>query len=253
MSLINQVIKLTEQYTIKVVTLDVFDTMLLRNTKSEYQRFLELSKQLSKRLSKIGIGISSDELFYMRCITHQFSYQCVDIYQHERDASLEFMIQIMMNYLSIHDFSFKEEFLINEINYEKNNLSMNPEIREVLSYLENSNIPWFYLSDMYLSSTMIDELIYYFYPKVQDIMGYVSNEINQTKKGGGLFNYFCMHEKYDPSQILHIGDNLQSDYRVPINKGIQSIFYPRSQVWQVVNQLRQKWSQYHFKGIMIKQ
>lgn len=60
--------------------------------------------------------------------------------------------------------------------------------------------------------------------------GYSSCDVNLNKRSGRLFNHMLQCEELSPGDVLHIGDNVHSDVRVPSSQGIKSMHYlPRSQ------------------------
>lgn len=61
-----------------------------------------------------------------------------------------------------------------------------------------------------------------------DVPIYVSSEYGKTKRSGNLFRTVLEHEEVEASKILHIGDNLISDYLMPKKCGMKSFLYRRA-------------------------
>jgi len=60
--------------------------------------------------------------------------------------------------------------------------------------------------------------------------GYSSCDINFNKRSGRLFNHVLECEQVRPNEVMHLGDNLHSDVRVPSSQGITGMHYlPESQ------------------------
>lgn len=82
-------------------------------------------------------------------------------------------------------------------------------------------------SDMYLPESVIQKILekngYTDYEKL-----YLSSEIKLTKARGDLFQYVLEHQKLQPDEMLHIGDNYQSDVTTPKKLGIQVKHLPKA-------------------------
>lgn len=55
--------------------------------------------------------------------------------------------------------------------------------------------------------------------------GYSSSDINLNKRSGRLFTHVLEYEEVRPDNVLHIGDNVHSDVRVPSSHGITAMHY----------------------------
>lgn len=79
-------------------------------------------------------------------------------------------------------------------------------------------------SDMYLSEAVIEKIL-----KNCSISGYkklfLSSTLKLTKHNGDLFDHIIECYHIEPEKMLHIGDNIKSDYIVPKTKAIKSFRY----------------------------
>ncbi|MCR5775557.1 MAG: HAD-IA family hydrolase [Lachnospiraceae bacterium] len=55
----------------------------------------------------------------------------------------------------------------------------------------------------------------------------MSSEYGKTKRSGNLFRTVLEHEEVEAGKVLHIGDNLISDYLMPKKCGMKSFLYRR--------------------------
>jgi len=79
------------------------------------------------------------------------------------------------------------------------------------------------ISDMYINNEYITSMLRNEgYDKIQKV--YVSCECKCTKRDGLLFTYVANSEKVLPKQIVHIGNNLVSDFLVPKMKGFNAVY-----------------------------
>ena len=85
----------------------------------------------------------------------------------------------------------------------------------------------FIISDMYLEMTDIVNILhrndYTGYSKV-----YLSSEERLLKSTGCLYDLFLSETGYASINVVHIGDNWQSDVIIPADKGIKSFFLPKT-------------------------
>lgn len=113
-----------------------------------------------------------------------------------------------------------------EIDLEKQLLQPNREMVEIFEYAKENNKRIIITSDMYLSSTILSEIL-----NKNGICGYekiyVSNEIKATKASGKLYHYILSDLEIEGNKILHIGDNYDSDYKQAINNGLNAIYYKK--------------------------
>jgi predicted HAD superfamily hydrolase len=81
------------------------------------------------------------------------------------------------------------------------------------------------ISDMYLTKDFIKEILdKNDYKSIESI--FVSCEYNKRKDSGELYDEAIKILKAKPSEIVHIGDNHFSDIEVPAKKGIVSLYVP---------------------------
>lgn len=82
-----------------------------------------------------------------------------------------------------------------------------------------------FLSDMYLPAAFVRSSLERFgLFRDRDLL-LVSSEIGRTKRTGRLFEYLTTRLDVRPHQVLHIGDNSRSDFLVPRRLGIGARIY----------------------------
>jgi HAD superfamily hydrolase (TIGR01549 family) len=83
------------------------------------------------------------------------------------------------------------------------------------------------ISDMYYGTDFLRQILaQHGYSDVAEL--YVSSEINKRKDSGQLFEHVLKMEGLQPHQLLHIGDNPLSDFKVPLSLGIPAYHLPSS-------------------------
>lgn len=228
----------------KVLSIDIFDTILLRNTKPERLRFYEVSKMHASFLSG-GRGkkrvYSKKDVFMARVIAHDVAYRLAPWKNGQRDASISLIFKIMLALLGADwDRGVYRNMCQIELDYEKENLLPNTSLIELIKAYKAGGGKVFFLSDMYFESKHIDMLLRYFLPAPFWNKIYVSGDHSLTKKARGLFEYFMTEQNLCPEEIVHMGDNRISDYDAAEAMGIRSLYFPRSIAFKMTGYVREK-------------
>ncbi|MCK4336699.1 MAG: HAD-IA family hydrolase, partial [Candidatus Aminicenantes bacterium] len=100
-----------------------------------------------------------------------------------------------------------------------------PEILDALAFLHSLKKRVVFISDMYLPSKVIQDMLKKVGAFAPGDRIYVSNEYGKTKKTGKLFKHVLDSEGCSPDKILHVGDNLNADIRSAKKLGIQSLYF----------------------------
>ena len=190
-----------------VISFDIFDTLLLRPFLLPTDLFAYLGQQENVP-EFCTIRQLEEKKARMRIRLKNKNYE--DVTYDEIYASL-----LNKNYSK-----FKEL----ELNLEKETLTQNQEIYEVYQYALSKNKKIIITSDMYLSKDFLKEVLaingYDKYFKL-----YVSSEIRKTKSSGALYKYIIDDLGVNANQILHIGDNYNSDIVNANKSGISTFYY----------------------------
>lgn len=119
----------------------------------------------------------------------------------------------------------KMKFLKEEFNLEYNFLYSRKLGHELFDYATKLNKKIILTSDMYLPSDFLNKVLhkngYNGYEKI-----YISCECNCRKDSGDLYSYILKKEKVKSNQIVHIGDNRYSDYKMAKKQGLNACWLP---------------------------
>lgn len=239
---------------IKVVSVDVFDTLLLRTTTPEFTKFRKFGDEISKRVPFVLDSIEKQSLYFMklRILAAKTVYHQKKPIKGGREARLSEIYDLMIIALKLQfDLSEKQINDIRKLLYEIEiecellDLSVNTTLVEILKEIKNQDKKIIAISDMYLSVEDIKLLLKAneTYDLFDQII--VSSEFGYGKASGVLFDDVLDMQAIEPYQMCHLGDNYRSDYLQPTAKGIRAIYSPRSLTWQRVASLR-KWINYKF-------
>lgn len=83
------------------------------------------------------------------------------------------------------------------------------------------------ISDMYLPESVIEELLYLNgYEGYENL--YVSSKIKFTKYSGNIYKFMLNDMQVDAHEVLHIGDNLYSDVKKAEELGLYAYHFPKA-------------------------
>lgn len=203
----------------KVVSFDLFDTILLRTGAHEISRYRKVSRTFADKTNR-----NTRDVFRSRINSW------VQIYSQKKwsgiEASWTLLISGMRTQLNL---SEEECILLNEIElaYEQNHLKVNAVVLEKILDYKNSGHKVIVISDMYLEKFQIEKILRHF--QIWELFDevFVSSSENFNKYDGSAFRTLENMGVVDFKNLRHYGDNLISDVHVPSSLGIESILIPR--------------------------
>lgn len=210
---------------IKCVSFDIFDTLVVR----PFLRPADLFKFLDKEYRKEVMG--GVEFSEMREISEVIARNN----QYEEDSSIQ-EITLDDIYNVIHDVYYIDNKILNKLKKLEEELEIKfCEKRKTAYNLYQLALECgkkvICTSDMYLPLGIIKKILAKNgYNDIDKI--YLSSEIKKTKSTGDLFDCVIKDLGINANEIIHIGDNQLSDYKIPSEKGINSVhFYKATDVF----------------------
>lgn len=192
--------ELIEKY--KVISFDVFDTALFRKTSVPRDIF---------RLIERNENLCGFEMSRVKAEVHERS---------GLNSNKKNEVSLNMIYENPEMLKYSPKL---EEQYELENIYANEIILKLYKYAKSKGKKIIFTSDTYFSENFIRELLYKSgYNGLYDIFS--SSDINLTKRDGSIFKYVLETLKIECSDIIHIGDNMHSDYIIPSNLGITSYY-----------------------------
>lgn len=202
---------------IKIYSFDIFDTLLLR----PYDNPQYLWKELEDREKVPGFAEArrkADAITFKKAIS----------------ADCETTIEEAYNLMPQYKYLMQKEFEL-----EREVLRANPEMLNLWKDLGIKGEKRVIVSDMYLPSDFIKSVL-----KENGFDGwdgfYLSRDYNVRKSSGKLFRVMLEAENVNPNEVLHIGDNMDSDIKQPHKLGIQTQHYQKliDRLWKICPFLR---------------
>lgn len=206
---------------IKVISFDIFDTIIFRMTKKPVDVFgLAAEKALQRGILQSHI---LPQIYQNLRIEAEKKAR-----KNKQDVtgSNEVTLREIISYIP--DQCLAGDHLLEsiEIETEMEVCYLNPDIQAVMKYLHQAEYRIILTSDMYLSENNMLELLEKQGFPVEFIEKlFVSCEIGLSKQTGGLYTYICEQLHIQPDEMLHIGDNYITDVVNAQYLGIQTFYY----------------------------
>lgn len=221
---------------VKVVSFDIFDTLVVRPFLKPLDLFKILDKEYRKEVSN-GVDFSE-----MREISEALARNK----QYEENPDIQ---EITLD--DIYDVISNVYYIDGKILNKLKKLEIELEIRfcerrktafNLYQLALSCNKKVICTSDMYLSLDTIKKILdKNGFTDISKI--YLSSDIKKTKSTGDLFDYIINDLNISYNEMLHIGDNKNSDFNIPKKKGIKAVhFYKATDVFldkRKVNSLAQ--------------
>lgn len=206
---------------IKLLSCDIFDTLVFRTTLTPQDLFIYVGREAREKKLIID-GIEPEEFKQLRILAERKARQK----KQQKNGTNEVNIYEIYDQIPL-EIADKDKLLNLELEIEKKCLYLNSSIASLLQYYYEKGIPIVLLSDMYLPSNQLKDLLSFIgfdCSIVDEII--VSNEYGCSKWDKGL--YHVLLNKYShikPEEIAHIGDTYFSDVENARSCGILSFYY----------------------------
>lgn len=191
---------------VKVVSFDIFDTLLKRNVRHPKDVFNIVELRYNETTAEKISGFRK-----VRAEAEEKARQSATA----EDITLE-QIYALLPY----EKSVSEQLKQLELQAEADALVCNPQLKEVFDCALAEQKTVVIISDMYLPASFLQQILsregYTGYKKL-----YVSNEEGLLKSTGNLFRLAMKELGCKPREMLHIGDSKRGDLLAPFKLGIK--------------------------------
>lgn len=205
----------------KVLSCDIFDTLLFRTVATPTDLFEEVAEHGIKEGALLS-NISPKMFKELRVRAQKLARKEKLEVQGTNEVNLtDIYLQISPKICN------RDRMVEIELEVEKRNMYLNKNMYSFLKYCYNKGRKIVLLSDMYLSSRQIKELLISTGVDVGIFNGIlVSNEYGVSKENKGLYNKLIEYCNIpNGNEVVHIGDNYISDYLNAKEYGIKAIYY----------------------------
>lgn len=205
---------------IKCVSFDIFDTLIVRP-------FLvpkDLFKLLNKHFIELNNGDINVDFSNMRVLSEDILRR--GLTSQKQEITIDEIYELISKTYNVSE-SIIQKMKVLEKEYEihyctRRNTAY--QLYELAKYLNKKVVC---TSDMYLDIDTIRKILEKNgYSEIDEI--FISSEHNATKVSGDLFLVVSNALNLNHHEIIHIGDNHNSDYEIPQKLGFNSEFFPRA-------------------------
>ncbi|EPE96500.1 hydrolase [Rhizobium grahamii] len=212
-----------------VISTDVFDTLLLRQPRSQRSRVMEGEQRFAQLLREQGLRANIEELLQARLAAEKLAYRALNVGGGIGEVRLTDIVERQLAMLGLPG-ALRDKRIDIEIAIEKNSLFANGDLAMALRRHRQVGLRIVAVSDTALGADRLSELINYFHgPGLVDAI-YSSAELLASKRSGLLFSAVLASEKISAARLLHIGDDELADHAVPHKMGIQTIHVPKGRL-----------------------
>ncbi|MEZ9604496.1 HAD hydrolase-like protein [Vibrio sp. 10N.261.55.A10] len=195
--------------------------------------------------SELSLNNSVDSVFLARVEASRIAYYTFGK-KSSREPSIEYIHRLTFEILSMEwTEPLLQKALEIELRYEKTTLTPNIKLIDFLKLKKKEGKTIIGISDMYLSSNSISELVFENGESLIFDELYSSADVGESKREGALYDVVVKDMGVDKRNLLHCGDSYHSDFLMAKKHGITSFHTPRNRIWEI----KTKYS--HFR--MLKQ
>src|SRR6266566_2243581 len=189
---------------IEVISTDVFDTLLLRTSRSERSRILKGERLFSNLLARRGLHITPDLLADTRLQVQRLAFRGLTLHKVPGETRLDEIVGRQLSVLGLPQSLVAERLRI-EVEVEKTSLVANKYLADILRAHRGAGARIVAISDTTLRSESVRELVQHFHGAEFSDRIYSSADYSLTKRDGGLFLAVAQTEKVPLYRIVHIG------------------------------------------------
>lgn len=208
----------------KLLSLDVWDTLIRREVYPEYPKLYTMNVLLFKYRSSIDFEYRCKHKLYKKRIDVESQLVQSNAEQDgEYDIYDVFYILLQEVTNLVETDSVIEELVLTEVRYEKSYTYPDPTINEFITNIERDKTV--FISDFYMDSEKILDILASNGVMALTNSGFTSCEAGCNKRSTKLFKF--VHDQLDigSENHTHIGDHELSDYVKPKSLGINAIHY----------------------------
>jgi len=218
---------------VRTVSLDVFDTVLLRRVRAETHRFRELANHLHAALRRAG-GPAPDPLaiWHARCRAARLAYRTTPLTDGCREATHRAILDIQLADLHL-DCDLADLFHRTEIAWEISQLRLSEAAVALASEARSLGKRVVACSDMYLAAEDVRTMIETLGGAEMFDSIYISSETRRGKSNGAMFHHMIRVGGVPADAILHVGDNFSADCLGARRAGVRAVWVPRTHAFRI--------------------
>lgn len=205
----------------QIISFDIFDTLIIRPFYEPSDMFYLLNKKFNEEFKVSGFMWFSKIRKDSEAACREYMWKDYNYNEITLDEIYEYMANNYkldsnkLNKIKDYEKELELQYCV------KRNTGY--ELYELAKFLDKKVV---YTSDMYLDKDLISKILSKNNYENDNI--YISSESRKTKSNGELYKLVLNSEKIHKQNILHIGDNYESDYLKAKSVSIDSCHLPKS-------------------------
>ncbi len=208
---------------IKVLSLDLFDTLLARRVPAPPDIFLKMGLKLQKT-NQLGPGIKPDSFAAIRYQTEYAARGKRQEAHGDREITIHEIYQEFPPHIVVDSLSMTDLVKL-ELETENEAAFANDEMIKLAHYAKERGLLLALISNTYIPEKDLMEIVRTAAPDLpKPDKVFISGE-NRMGKRTGLMKKMCTDLGIDPKAVLHIGDNPISDKQAAEETGLTFIDY----------------------------
>jgi FMN phosphatase YigB (HAD superfamily) len=218
------------------ISVDVFDTLLLRKPVSERRRFYKIATAFSSLVPHPYQRPSPELVYEARVEAQRWAYRALDAGSVDGEVKIFDIFDRQLRLLGLPR-ELDSLLMKAELQVERDVLRPNQSLIGWLKWQRTRNIPVIAISDTTLPATALRSLIEAVAePKVIDRI-YTSADLGLSKRKGGLFKEVANREKVEVGELIHFGDDRRADLEQGLAAGVRATHLRRPSVFVLSRKL----------------
>jgi FMN phosphatase YigB (HAD superfamily) len=212
----------------RIISCDIFDTVLLRRAISEPRRQWMAATRIVSRFPGQSDSIST--VYGARRLSQETAYRCNQLASNGLDVAIREILSRQAALVGLPPESL-EDLVAIELEVEKQSLVSNHALISRLKQARLRGSRVVAISDTPLSIRDMEGLLHSLIGETIFDSIYTSADCGGCKYNGRLFGYVRSAEGVNANEFFHIGDNRHSDGDIAVLAGHNAVVRPRSQVY----------------------
>lgn len=206
----------------RVISCDVFDTLLKRNHIAESSRVKLIARRAAAMLAdECGVRIDADAIWRNRVDVQHYAYRALDMTHPTGEVRFARMMEALAALLGL---GAAEAAVLAraEIAVEQTQLAPNVPLLAWLAQRAAAGIRIIAVSDIWHDAITIRGLLDAVAPGHPVTMVYTSADFDASKRSGAIFPMLTAAEQLPAGAFFHIGDDELADERMPRRAGLNA-------------------------------
>ena len=208
----------------RVLSLDVFDTALLRLVRRPVDAFLFLEAPVRRRL-----GLPTLPVSHVRISAERIARGRQAALAGHEEVTLAEIYDVFCELANVDPDTHRIALMQLELETEQRLLYGNPPVLAAARSAARSGVRVVYASDMYLPCAFIlDRLRQHGFPVEESTALFLSADRGASKHVGDLYDQMLNELGCAPGEIVHVGDNRHSDDQQARSRGLRAVHWQGS-------------------------